>query len=68
MTRWELNPAPILLVHRGPVAVRDLVDRTLAAAPDHEFVDRGDQRHRVWAIRDAGEIDALNAALAGSRP
>ncbi len=67
MTRWELNPAPILLVHRGPVRVRELVERTLAAAPDHEYVDRADQRHRVWAIRDAGEIDTLNAGLAGSR-
>jgi uncharacterized protein (DUF1015 family) len=67
MTRWELNPAPILLVHRGPVPVRELVERTLATAPDQEYVDRADQHHRVWAIRDAGEIDALNLALAGSR-
>ena len=37
MTTWELNPAPILLVHRGPRAVRDLVDRTLEAPPLHEY-------------------------------
>jgi uncharacterized protein (DUF1015 family) len=67
MTRWQLNPAPILLVHRGPVRVRELVEGTLTAAPDHEYVDRADQRHRVWAIRETGEIDALNAGLAGSR-
>ena len=50
-----------------PPPCASLVDRTLAAAPDHEFADRADQRHRVWAIRERGDLDALNAALAGSR-
>jgi len=64
---WELNPAPILLVHRGPQEVRDLLDRAEAAAPLHEFVDRAEQQHRVWAVRDAVDVASLNAALAGSR-
>ena len=67
MSTWALNPAPILLVHRGPRGVRDLVDRTVSSAPLHEYVDRADQRHRVWAIRDDTEIDGLNRDLASSR-
>ena len=67
MTAWELNPAPILLVHRGPRVVRELVDRTLEKPPLHEYDDRADQRHRVWAIRHDGDIEALNDALSGSR-
>jgi uncharacterized protein (DUF1015 family) len=67
MESWKLNPAPILLVHRGPAAVRDLVDRTLETPPAHEFVDRADQRHRVWAVRDASDVHDLNTALAVSR-
>ena len=67
MSTWELNPAPILLVHRGPGPVRELVDRTLSRPPLHEYVDRADQRHRVWAIHDPADVDGLNAALLGSR-
>ena len=67
MSTWQLNPAPILLVHRGPRSVRELVDRALTNAPLHEYVDRADQRHRVWAIHDPVDLDDLNAGLAGSR-
>src|SRR4051812_40183592 len=48
-----LNPAPILLVHRAPVDVRAIVHTLVATPPDDDFVDRNDQRHRVWSIRDA---------------
>lgn len=67
METWELNPAPILLAHRGPVEVRDVVDSAVAAPPLREYVDRADQRHRVWALPDADHLDAVNRALAGSR-
>ena len=67
MAKMGLNPAPILLVHRGPAPVRALVRRFVAGAPDHEFTDRADQRHRVWAIRDVGGQAELAEALAGSR-
>jgi len=66
MTTWELNPAPILLVHRGPQEVRDVVEHALDDAPEHEYVDRADQRHRVWAIRDDIRTRALNTALRSS--
>jgi uncharacterized protein (DUF1015 family) len=67
MTLWELNPAPILLVHRGPAPIRELVARTMTAAPDHEYVDRADQHHRVWAIDDDDDFATLSDALVGSR-
>jgi uncharacterized protein (DUF1015 family) len=67
MTSWQLNPAPILLVHRGPEQVRELLDRTVEMPALHEYVDRADQRHRVWAVRDDGDIATLNGALSSSR-
>ncbi len=69
MSTWQLNPAPILLVHRGPVAVRELVERTVATSPLHEYVDRAEQRHRVWALpaSEQGDLGLLDDALAGSR-
>lgn len=67
MAEMQLNPAPILLVYRGGGTVRARLRHVLAAPPDHEFSDRGDQRHRVWAIRDVEDLAALDAALAGSR-
>ncbi len=67
MSSSGLNPAPILLVHRGPELVRHLVERTVAAPALQEYVDRADQHHRIWAIRDPAGVAALEDALAGSR-
>ncbi|MBB6625690.1 DUF1015 family protein [Nocardioides sp. KIGAM211] len=67
MAEMQMNPAPILLVHRGPAAVRTLLARVAAAPPTHEFTDRAEQEHRVWAITDPDDLGALEAALAGSR-
>ena len=33
--------------------------RVAATAPTDDFVDRNDQRHRIWAIRDPGAAGAL---------
>lgn len=67
MAEMQMNPAPILLVHRGPAVVRPILERLLATTPDHQFTDRAQQRHRVWAIRDPDDLATLDAALAGSR-
>ena len=67
MTELALNPAPILLVHRAPPQVRAIVAGIAAQAPVDDFVDRNDQRHRVWAIRDAELLAALDEGLAGSQ-
>lgn len=65
MTQLALNPAPILLVHRGPEAIRRLVRQVAAGEPTDDFVDRNDQRHRVWAIRDPDVLGSLAESLAG---
>ena len=60
----QLNPAPILLVHRGPAGARG--PRLLPHAADHEYTDRAHQQHRVWAIREP-ESGRARRALADSR-
>lgn len=67
MAEMLINPAPILLVHRAPTPVRDLVRRTMAGSPDHDFVDRSQQQHRIWTIRDPGSLEVVASAIAGSR-
>ena len=67
MTQMRLNPAPILLVHRGPAAVRELLGEVVSSTPEHDFTDRGTQHHRLWAIRDPELLARLDAALIGSR-
>ncbi len=65
MTELGLNPAPILLVHRAPDAVRDVVRHVLGKPPAHDFADRNDQRHRIWPITEEDLLARLDAALAG---
>jgi len=67
MTELALNPAPILLVHRAPAEVRAIVHAVMALAPVDDFVDRNEQRHRVWAIRDPELLGRLDLALADSQ-
>jgi len=67
MLEMQMNPAPILLVHRGHSEVRRIVQDVLTLAPDEHFTDRGAQTHRIWAIRDPERMAALDRALATSR-
>ncbi len=67
MAEMRLNPAPILLVHRATPTLRALVSETTALTPDHEFTDRADQRHRIWAIRGRATLDLIAAELAPTR-
>jgi uncharacterized protein (DUF1015 family) len=67
MTEMAMNPAPILLVHRGPAPVRELLRSVIARAADHEFDDRNGEHHRIWAIRDPETCTDLAGLLAGSR-
>ncbi|QIG43417.1 DUF1015 domain-containing protein [Nocardioides anomalus] len=67
MTELALNPAPILLVHRAPASVRAVVHQVLATEPEDDFVDRNEQRHRVWAIRDPDLLATLDDGLATSQ-
>jgi len=67
MAQMQLNPAPILLVQDYPEVARRLVTAVRAEQPDHAFIDRGGQGHRIWAIRDRDLIDELNEAWSSSR-
>ncbi len=67
MSTMRLNPAPILLVHRGPAAVREVSRQVRTAPPDREYVDHAGQQHRIWAVRVPEHVDAIGSALAGAR-
>ncbi len=66
MYEMQLNPAPILLVHRGPSAVRAVVHDVMAGEP-HEFGDRGDRLNRLWPIRDPEQLQTIATHLAPCR-
>ena len=67
MSTMRLNPAPILLVHRGPAAVREVNRQVRSGAPDREYVDHAGQQHRVWAIRDPDQLRTIGVALERAR-
>jgi len=64
MHEMEINPAPILLVHRGPASVRQLIHDVLDTPLSLAFGDRASQMHRIWALRDPGLLDRLATGLA----
>ncbi|HYG94683.1 MAG TPA: DUF1015 family protein [Nocardioides sp.] len=67
MAEMELNPAPILLVHRGSERSREILDRIALQDPDRQFTDRSEQQHRIWAVREPAVLGELAAELAPSR-
>ena len=67
MQEMELNPAPILLVHRGSRRLRDLVATLVETPPTRQFEDAGAQRHRLWALRSARELRAIGDEVATTR-
>ncbi|SFC99791.1 Uncharacterized conserved protein, DUF1015 family [Nocardioides terrae] len=67
MGEMRLNPAPILLVHRGSPALRRLLGDISAAPPTRQFEDAGGQRHRLWAVRAPEELAAIQDEIAPSR-
>lgn len=67
MGTMGLNPAPILLVHRGPEAVREVSRKVRTGTPEREYVDHAGQQHRVWAIRDPDQLGLLDSALSDAR-
>jgi len=67
MEQMNLNPAPILLVHRGPAEVRALVHDIVCEEPALEFTDRAERWNRVWAVRDPERLRGLSDGLADSR-
>jgi len=67
MDEMRLNPAPILLLHRGSPTLRDHMAHIVRSPPTRQFEDAGGQRHRLWALRTAREADDLLVDLARTR-
>lgn len=67
MEALALNPAPILLVHRAPAAVRDLLHRVRAGTPAAAFTDRAGQGHRLWRLDDPEALAIVDDHLAPTR-
>lgn len=67
MAEMAMNPAPILLTHRAPSALRALLRGVRDAQADHQFTDRSGQYHRVWAIRDPAVLDSTHDLLRDAR-
>lgn len=68
MDEAQVNPAPILLMHRGPARARELLADSVAGDPDLVYTDRAGQLQRVWRITDPSRIAALSESLSDSRP
>lgn len=67
METIALNPAPILLMHRGTPALRTTVDLLTERKPDVAFSDPGGQHHRMWRVEDADDVQLIGALLEPSR-
>lgn len=67
MEEMQLNPGPILLVHRATSAMRAFTHDVMSRPTDHHFTDRAKQQHRVWAVHDPDLLARANASLVGSR-
>lgn len=63
MHEMGINPAPILLVHRGPEAIRSLQARIMSAVPAHEFDDASGQHHRLWQVTEPDDLRTIDREL-----
>lgn len=67
MRTIAVNPAPILLMHRGSTALRTAVDLLTERPPDVAFTDPGGQHHRMWRIHETDDVQLLGLLVATSR-
>ncbi|HEY3527512.1 MAG TPA: DUF1015 family protein [Nocardioides sp.] len=67
METMRINPAPILLVHRGPSTMREVSRKVRTGSPDREYVDHAGQQHRVWVISDPDQLAVIADGLAEAR-
>lgn len=58
MARGRVDTAPILLAHRGPAALRALLDE-VSSEPPRVVRSLRDQRHRVWALARPSELELV---------
>lgn len=64
MRTTRTNLEPILLVHQGPARLRDLLEETTRRAPLVDFEEREGSRHRLWALTDPAEHEAIAGLIA----
>jgi uncharacterized protein (DUF1015 family) len=67
MSTMRLNPAPILLVHRGPAAIQEVSRKVRTGTPEREYVDHAGQQHRIWAITDPDHQRVIDDGLANAK-
>jgi uncharacterized protein (DUF1015 family) len=67
MGTMRLNPAPILLVHRGPAAIREVSRKVRTGTPEREYIDHAGQQHRIWAITDPDHRRVIDEELADAQ-
>ena len=58
------NTGPIFLAYRGSKALKTIVDKYTACAPEYDFVSEGDVKNTVWLV-DPADNDAIEQAFAG---
>lgn len=62
MARGRVDPAPIVLAHRGPAALRTLLDEVSSEPPRLVRTVR-DQRQRIWVVSRPSELDLVAEQL-----
>ncbi|HSE10982.1 MAG TPA: DUF1015 domain-containing protein [Nocardioidaceae bacterium] len=64
MRTTRTNLEPILLVHEGSSALREILERASDRTPLVDFQEGDGTRHRLWSLSDAAEIEAIRDELA----
>ncbi len=67
MAEMAMNPAPILLTHQGPAALRELLGSVRDSTADRQFTDTSGQYHRIWALRDPAVLADVRSSLSEAR-
>jgi uncharacterized protein (DUF1015 family) len=67
MGTMRINPAPILLVHRGPASIREVSRKVRTGTPEREYIDHAGQQHRIWPVTEARQLEEIQAGLADAR-
>ncbi|HEX6876495.1 MAG TPA: DUF1015 domain-containing protein [Nocardioidaceae bacterium] len=58
------NLEPILLVHEGSAPLRELLEKASLRAPIMDFEERDGSAHRVWALTNVDQHEAVAELLA----
>ncbi|MEU6244449.1 DUF1015 domain-containing protein [Streptomyces sp. NPDC047024] len=65
MRATRANLEPLLLTYRGNGATAEVVERTVAHAPLLATTTEDGVRHRLWAVTEPADLDAVRSDLAG---